>query len=408
MLEFNGENDWTPERGIKYSDGPILGLYREDDSDIFDALDKMVSLDDYSKKSIIENYLTTRLNSLKRIDEPNIIQEKELETINEQLQQLKRLDISVLEWAKNQEIYNAYKYCVSEIDDNKAFALYLLDISYNMYLKEARSPLAILPHGIKSLYNHLKSFEKYELIELSENIVPLLEADPPRYFDIENNLTIDISYLPKEMSHLLSKLLKNDLIGTLSFRPKNFGWRDGKDEKTFLLEEIERGRPFLLHRLGHASITKLYSKVYQNQVIVHSDSNNLTFEELCDDFSVHCDSIVTQALHFQIHENLGHWIITHFDHEYIFYSEDEYNEKMINPSVKGKNRKRIKTFKADGCSIPFNYKCIARWRSVVGEQVCDRKAELWVVPFVLENYFKHKDLIAEYFAEISELKSQAT
>ncbi len=69
---------------------------------------------------------------------------------------------------------------------------------------------------------------------------------------------------------------------------------------------------------------------------------------MIDDFPIIGFSIITQVLHLE-YTVLAEAVITHIDHEYIFYSEEEYSKRETGHTQKGEkgeNRKRYKTFKS--------------------------------------------------------------
>ena len=139
-------------------------------------------------------------------------------------------------------------------------------------------------------------------------------------------------------------------------------------------------------------LSKLYSEQYEDSLWVIHEGNDLTFEELCQDIQVEEDAVITQMIHLQIEGN----VIIHLDHEFIFYDMEEYEKRLTNYKIKGQARKRIKTFKIDRSRIPLDYPC----EMIRGD---DNENEKIVVPFiyfVLNVYFKHKNLLKEYFQKV--------
>ena len=99
-------------------------------------------------------------------------------------------------------------------------------------------------------------------------------------------------------------------------------------------------------------------------------------------------------LHLQYDYNDREPIIKHLDHEYIFYTPDEYKARKMDRRVKGKAFKRVKTFKIDGSAIPFDYECNS-WKRVDPIRI-----KVPFIYFVLNEPFVNKDLIDEYFQQI--------
>ena len=96
-------------------------------------------------------------------------------------------------------------------------------------------------------------------------------------------------------------------------------------------------------------------------------------------------------------------IISHIDHEFIFYDKKEYIERKAKSNIKGTKHKRLKSFKIDNSSIPFNH-LITRKVSLENNYYKDEIDEEEKVPFlvfVLKCYFRHHELIVEYFQGIA-------
>lgn len=100
-------------------------------------------------------------------------------------------------------------------------------------------------------------------------------------------------------------------------------------------------------------LTKLYdSQNYSDNLIVHRTDTGITFEELLDNFDTDGYDVVTNMIHLQFTCEEGQEFLTHIDHEFIFYSIDEYTDKIKEITKKGTARKRYKTFKIDNARIP--------------------------------------------------------
>ena len=91
--------------------------------------------------------------------------------------------------------------------------------------------------------------------------------------------------------------------------------------------------------------------------------------------------MVTQVIHCEYFKDSGSYFICHLDHEFIFYSIDEYEMRQRDPAQKGNARKRIKTFKIDKAMIP-----ISNDSNVLFD--------------ILELKFKNKQLVREYFNKV--------
>ena len=71
---------------------------------------------------------------------------------------------------------------------------------------------------------------------------------------------------------------------------------------------------------------------------------------------------------------------------------------MSNVAQKGTAKTRIKSFKIDNSEIPFNYKCKVLRKDENGNDLPMGYEQF--LCYVLECYFKHKDLLKEYFHKV--------
>lgn len=81
-----------------------------------------------------------------------------------------------------------------------------------------------------------------------------------------------------------------------------------------------------------------------------------------------------------------------------FYTIDEYENRMSNATQKGTAKTRMKSFKIDNSRIPFDYRCEVLRKDENGNDLPQKDEQL--LCYVLESYFKHKDLLKEYFQNI--------
>lgn len=149
-------------------------------------------------------------------------------------------------------------------------------------------------------------------------------------------------------------------------------------------------------------MTKLYSKSYNDCLWVKSDNANITFEELCDTTTSFSTALVTQVIHLKYKIIDDHIVITHIDHEFVFYSQEDYLKRMNNSDIKGNEYQKLKSFKIDGAEIPFDIMCKHTFNMHTDKpDEFDRVTEsIPFIVFVLKSYFKHFDLIDEYFTDL--------
>lgn len=224
---------------------------------------------------------------------------------------------------------------------------------------------------------------KYKLLSIDENFV-IINGSIPKVFDKRLSEHLIINEIPSEVLTILSNLLESKAIKSLALRPEYSVVPEGRKNRSELMEAVQRGKIFSFQNIASPLITKLYSKdEYGNNLWINIDGENITFEELIDDFSIEGDSIVTQILHLEYFFDTDNHFINHIDHEYIFYSADEYAQRITNHKVKGEHRPRFKTFKVDKSRIPFFLD--------TGE---------FFLYVILEHYFTRKDLLTEYFEQV--------
>lgn len=196
----------------------------------------------------------------------------------------------------------------------------------------------------------------------------------------------------------VSEMMSSGIIKDFSVRLLNEPGYNGRMYCEYIAEALERGKIFEFVNLGNYSTSRLYSKEYENCMWVTIDPQNITFEELCENFEVYNDMVVTQVVHLQYEIEGECAFITHLDHEYVFYTIDEYENRMSSATQKGTAKTRMKSFKIDNSRIPFDYRCEVLRKDENGNDLPQKDEQF--LCYVLESYFKHKDLLKEYFQNI--------
>lgn len=204
-----------------------------------------------------------------------------------------------------------------------------------------------LEHNI-NLQNDIQ-YKKYGLI----SITPEMEikiSNIPKIYDkrVKEYIWLNVK---EEILKIIEKLRSLNLIKDLALRPfceikKDLG------DVSIALEEMVRGKKFTLNIKELPSITQLYNIDYDN-LWIKKDDKNIIFEEVLniDEDLLKCkEYVVTQVLHLQYFEKNSKYFISHLDHEYIFYSKEEFKKRISNPDIKGK---KFKTFKIDNSNIPI-------------------------------------------------------
>lgn len=234
-------------------------------------------------------------------------------------------------------------------------------------------------------------FTKWGLLPVNENRTICAFDNPVRIYDQALDKTIFI-HMGRPLAIVLEKLMNEGCVRSLAVRGEDSYIYNGENHFSFLCEAVEKGLIFSLNLRELPTITKLYcDNCFFDTLWILKDSQSLTFEELCDNFHTDGETVVTQMIHLEYTDQF----ITHLDHEYIFYSLEEYEERINNPLAKGHARKRVKTFKIDKSMIPLDYPCKMY-------RIINHTQEEITVPFiyfVLNSFFEHKDLLEEYFSK---------
>ena len=228
-----------------------------------------------------------------------------------------------------------------------------------------------------------EQYKKYGLLKLNSNRnleKPMLNLSSYYIYDNRKGYIELDSRIPYEVLIKLYCLKQENLIVDLSLRA-NYYKRIEENRRILINEERAFGKYFSFENLKNLIPTKLYSAVTNNSLWINIKNGSITFEELLDDFEIEDkkEFIKTQVIHCEYFEDKGKFYISHIDHEYIFYSFDEYEERIKDIEQKGNIKKKLKTFKVDNSKIPF---------------IIDNEN---ILLFFLNQYFKSKDLLLEYF-----------
>ena len=401
---LNGEDHpkWSIDRQVMYQYGIVVGKFLEEDNDTMITLKRGVS--DEALYNEINEYCKRKIRTQNELvnKEPNqrdIIKKAKLEGYKREFQDLKILPID--EWIKKYCSWIHLRNEVENLSDQELRVLLFLDYSFGNYKAMLRSPYNSDTSCLKEMYKNIfykdSELHTYGIIPIDQHRM-LFPIKPPHIYDSSINKTFIVKNIPLQLLKILSNMKRDGLINKLAVRLFNNSVYDGCKNYTYYLEELERGKLFNLVNLGKFSVSKLYSiNNYEDNLWVIIDPENITFEELCDDFEDYNNMIVTQVVHLQ-YENLEReCYITHLDHEYVFYTLDEYEKRRKDVQQKGEAQKRLKSFKIDNSKIPFTFSCEIHRKDENGNDSVEKEQFLC---YVLECYFKHKDLLREYFQKV--------
>lgn len=390
-----GIEPWSSERQAMYTNGVVLGKFRECDIQTVKTLRKGVA--DTALYKEIYRYYGRKIKAIKELEHPDVIQQETLELYEEQVQKLRVQPIDV--WIKGNCVWiqkDAVNTPYSEV--RVLLYLYYAFDNYN-YIRENRynSDVSSLAATYGSVFDKQSQFSKYGVVPIDQSRT-LLPIDPPRIYDCSVDKTFFTKNIPLHLLKKFSEMMSMGIVNNLAVRLLNEPGYNGQIDCVYLAEALERGEQFDFVNLGSYSVSKLYSTNYGDCLWVVIDPENITFEELCEDFDSFEDMVVTQVVHLQ-YRNLGDNVyITHLDHEYIFYTVEEYEKRLGDVTQKGTAQRRMKSFKIDNSKIPFDFRCEIFRKDENGNDLPVEKEQF--LCYVLECYFKHKDLLNEYFQKV--------
>lgn len=279
---------------------------------------------------------------------------------------------------------------INELNDEDKDSVETFIFLYLSYMFKERT---LNQDRIQEIYKDLD----YGLISIDDKRAIMLNSKqicfPPRIYDSELDKTIyiDISYF---LLKIFIDLFNDNKIGNLSFRGVNHLVFSGKIFKEVLQESRYTWKAFTYELDELPKISMFHDENYKNKLIIVHKDNNIYIEEIDNTHYPNRNYVETQLVHIEY--DMPAKIITHLDHEYIFYSKEEFQEKETKLDKKGTYKPRYKTFKLDDCTIPIDYKCDSI--KIINKETVDIK-----IPFlycVINELFEQKDLIQEYFKQI--------
>lgn len=386
---------WSGKRQAIYTNGVVLGKFREGDMQTMEVIGKGVT--DAALYSEIRQYYERKVKTGKELEQPDILQKEMLKVEKQQLQDL--LNQPIDEWIQNNCTW--IKDDVPDVPYSEVKALlYLYYAFYNYdYIQKNRynSDVSILTTIYEGVFDKQSQFYKYGIVPIDQYRI-LFPVDPPRIYDSSVDKTFFTKNIPLHLLKKFSEMMSKGIINNLAVRLLNNPGCKGKTDCEYLAEALERGKKFDFVNLGNYSVSKLYSTKYEDCLWIVIDPENITFEELCEDFNDFEGMVVTQVVHLQYKDFKDNVYITHLDHEYIFYTIEEYEKRLWDATQKGTAQRRMKSFKIDNSKIPFDFRCEIFRKDENGNDLPVEREQF--LCYVLECYFKHKDLLNEYFQKV--------
>lgn len=219
-------------------------------------------------------------------------------------------------------------------------------------------------------------YSKYNLYSITDDI-ELMIGIPNRVFDSRQPVQMLIEDTPKHVLELFERLRTAGLIENLALLVCSDAWVE-TDQRIFVtfgheVNQLPLTYGFLSQlpsvELTHSIIRKSSlpiggTNVFPSVSIFREPdskdetwclitSNSMTFEEIAYSPRLLEDCAVTQMIHLEYFVEDGRLCVSHIDHEYIFYTHEEFDLRAKDPYQKGSARKRLKTFKIDHSSVPF-------------------------------------------------------
>lgn len=399
---LKNNSHWNTQRYCMYQFGPVIGKYREKDPELLQIIKC-----DYSVQDVIDAVLPEIDRQIQKYEGQcsiNIMDEMMYESYLKQ--HIILTGDYPIRWLT--EYFEANMKGIGlTVDADSIMGFCIVYYGYLDYCKRISSIYNPDCNNLKKLYvqhcSKESSLYKYNMIDVVKEC-ELMPIDAPRIYDKRIDKTMFTSNIPKELLLTINTLKDIGVLGNIAVRVSNLKSKiyDGRYDLQTLMEAKEFGRLFSTNNIASVPVTKLYSKEYSDALWVKITETDITFEELCESDVRTDDSIVTQVIHLQYRKENDKIVISHIDHEFVFYDEKDYINRKTNSDIKGTKYTRLKSFKIDNSMIPFDYN-IVRKVSIVNSNSNEDVVVEENVPFlifVLKCYFKHKELIDEYFQNI--------
>lgn len=367
-------NFWTHERIDKYRFGIIAGLLYDADPKIIEML--KYQCDERMLYSLVD--LNSYRNGSKNKEKLESYDKSELYksstftlSISEKVYDLVK--------SRNNIYFEPVKYKTK----NEQLMFLLLQLCYKKYYEEKERFIEIEQPNLENIVNK----KNYNLIDINDNTI-LIPEICNRIYNKNMNKTI-FCCIDSSFAKVLYCLKNNGYLNKLALKGKNNYIFDGMVNTSPLSHQVERGLLFNWDIEKLPKITKLYNEErYSDNMWIQVLDKDMIFEEMLDDEFKQNNNIITNVIHVAFYKKDNDYLISHMDHEFIFYSIEEYEKRKKQYNQKG--HKKIKTFKIDNSAIPMNYLCETY-----------NNSEKKIVPFlyyVLNLYFKNKLLVQEYFS----------
>ncbi|EUB72787.1 hypothetical protein PMI27_004709 [Pseudomonas sp. GM41(2012)] len=272
---------------------------------------------------------------------------------------------------------------------NNFFLTKLLRIVYEAHCAEQREERRYMrvPQKSTQLYQYYKAAEvdlletdtqysKYNLYSVTLD-TKLLIGIPNRILDPQRPLQLLIENTPEHVLRLFERLRNEGLIKDLALLASNdvlietdkhifvtLGYQiitvpltvdnlPRQPDGTVLRTVLRKSSLPNDSAAVRPSVSTFYRPDSEDKTWCSITANSMTFEEIAHVPELLEDCAVTRMIHLEYFIDGGRLFVSHIDHEFIFYTHEEFDLRADDFSQKGNARKRLKTFKIDRSAIPF-------------------------------------------------------
>lgn len=265
----------------------------------------------------------------------------------------------------------------------------LLGIVYEIYRSDNSEQRRYMRAAQKStrLYQYYKAAEvdlfeidaqysKYNLRSVTED-TELLIGIPNRILDSQHPVQLLIEHTPSYVLTLFERLRGEGLIKDLALLTSDDVLIETNKHIFVTLGIQVTPLPLTLENMRRQPAGEVVSTVLRTRGVTVDSSavlpsvstfykpgsddkawcsitdNSMTFEEIAHIPELLADCAVTRMIHLEYFVEGGRYFVSHIDHEFIFYTLEEFDLRAKDPYQKGSARKRLKTFKIDNSTIPF-------------------------------------------------------
>ncbi|WP_175877002.1 hypothetical protein [Burkholderia sp. BCC0097] len=226
-----------------------------------------------------------------------------------------------------------------------------------------------------NITKHDQQFRKYDLYSVDDDS-EIFVALPSRIIDKKNNLQFivemqeallqmlvdskerghvqDLALLARSQNPIESDQRISILLGTYQIPVAPKIQNIFQDNFPHVVQDIIYSRLVSEDKLFLSdAIYKFHEIGCGDSVWVFSNGNSVEFEEILESPEVLDDCVVTQMIHLEYVIDDGRVKISHIDHEYLFYSYEEFDRRLEDYNQRAGAKKRIKTFKVDRSKLPL-------------------------------------------------------